>query len=172
MSCDASARSCAFVTYAGLHSSAALQDDESRPRLACIDGCIALAARRDDECISRPRLAASGRIDGVAAACLHPSAARHDARRLRMAVAVAGLEALHVSSWRRIDLRLSAAVSYEWKALPGRRCIDLRLHQACRQAALLLFASWSNVPKPRIGRTSSPRRPPRRLISHASGSRC
>jgi hypothetical protein len=115
VSCDASARSCAFVTYAGLHSSAALQDDESRPRLACIDGCIALAARRDDECISRPRLAASGRIDGVAAAGLHPSAARHDgARRLRMAVAA--LEALHVSSWRRIDSRIFAAVSYEWKA--------------------------------------------------------
>ena len=112
MSCDASARSCAFVTYAGLHSSAALQDDESRPRLAC----IALAARRDDECISRPRLAASGRIDGVAAAGLHPLAARHDVERIDGVPVVAGLHALKppaLSSRRRIGLEISAAVTYE-----------------------------------------------------------
>ena len=107
MSWDASARSCAFVTYAGLHSSAALHDDESRPRLACIDGCIALAARRDDECISRPRLAASGCIDGVAAAGLHPSAARHDDERIDGVPVAAGLHAAlqaALDSWRRIDL--------------------------------------------------------------------
>ena len=95
MSRDASARSCAFVTYAGLHSSAARQDDESR------------AARRDDECISRPRLAASGRIDGVAAAGLHPSAADHDDERIDGVPAAAGLHAAlqaALDSWRRIDL--------------------------------------------------------------------
>ena len=84
------------MTYAGLHSSAALQDDESRRRFAC----IALAARRDDECMSRPRLAASGRIDGVAAAG-HVAAPRHDDERID------GLHALQqpaLSSRRRIDL--------------------------------------------------------------------
>jgi hypothetical protein len=117
VSCDASARSCAFVTYAGLHSSAARQDDES-PRLACIDGCIALAARRDDECISRPGLAASGRIDGIAAAGPHPSAARHDDERVD-GVRVAGLHAAlqPASSNRRdIDPRIFAAAVYERKA--------------------------------------------------------
>ena len=93
------------MTYAGLHSSAALQDDESRPWLA----------RRDDECISRPRLATSGRIDGVAAAGLHPSAARHDDERIDGVPVVAGLHAA-LSSRRRIDPRLSATVIYEWKA--------------------------------------------------------
>ena len=109
MSCDASARSCAFVTYAGLHSAAARQDDVERARLACI-------ARRDDECISRPRLAASGRIDGVAAAGLHPLAARHDVERIDGVPVVAGLHALKppaLSSRRRIGLEISAAVTYE-----------------------------------------------------------
>ena len=107
MSCDASARSCAFVTYAGLHSSAARQDDVERARLACI-------ARRDDECISRPRLAASGHIDGVAAAGLHPSAARHDDERIDGLPVAAGLhQPPALSSRRRIDLAISATVTYE-----------------------------------------------------------
>ena len=107
MSWDASASVVTGVTYCGLHSSAALQDDESRPRFAC----IALAARGDDECISRPRLAASGRIDGVAAAGLHPPAARHDDERIDGAPVAAGLHALKppALSSRRIDLVVAGA---------------------------------------------------------------
>ena len=81
------------MTYAGLHSSAALHDDESR-------------ARRDDKCISRPRLAASGRIDGVAAAGMHAPAARHDDERIDGVPVAVGLQhALQpalLSSRRRI----------------------------------------------------------------------
>ena len=97
MSCDASARVLIGVTYCGLHSSAARQDD--------VESALALAARRDDECTSRPRLAASGRIDGVAVAGLHPSAARHDgARRLRMAAQVPQALQAALDNRRRIDL--------------------------------------------------------------------
>ena len=107
------------MTYAGLHSSAALQDDESRPRLACIDGCIGLAARRGDECMSRPRLAASWCIDGVAAAAgLHPSAARHDDERVDGVPA--GLHALQA-------------------ALDSRRCIDLKSPALLRMLLLMLM---------------------------------
>ena len=84
MSWDASARSCAFVTYAGLHSSAARQDDDE----------IALPAAR--WC-----------IDGVAAEGLHPSAADHDDERIDGVPVAAGLHAAlqaALDSWRRIDL--------------------------------------------------------------------
>ena len=91
------------MTYAGLHSSAALQDDESR-------------ARRDDECISRPRLAASGRIDGVAAAGLHAPAARHDDERIDAVRSSAGLQALKPARSSRIDLELCYSDLYQWKA--------------------------------------------------------
>ena len=91
------------MTYAGLHSAAARQEDVDSALLACIDDCIALAARRDDECISRPRLAASGRIDGIAAAGLHPSAARHDDERIDAVRSSAGLQALKPARSSRID---------------------------------------------------------------------
>ena len=88
MSCDASASVVTGVTYCGVHSSAARQDD-----------------------VESALLAASERIDGVAAAGLHPSAARHDARRLRMAVV--GLQALQAAldNRRRIDVVAGSAYS-------------------------------------------------------------
>ena len=93
MSCDASASVVTGVTYCGVHSSAARQDDVESALPAAI-GCI----------------------DGVAATGLHPSAARHDdARRLRMAgLHQPALTAL--SSRGRIDSRILAGESYEWKA--------------------------------------------------------
>ena len=92
------------MTYAGLHSSAARQDDVESA------GCLALAARRDDECISRPRLA------GIAAAGPHPLAARHDDERVDGVPVAAGLHALKLLSSSRIDLELCYSDLYEWKA--------------------------------------------------------
>ena len=93
MSCDASASVVTGVTYCGVHSSAARQDD-----------------------VESALLAASERIDGVAAAGLHPSAARHDDERIDAVRSSAGLQALKPARSSRIDLELSATVSYEWKA--------------------------------------------------------
>ena len=65
--------------------------------------------------MARLRLAASGCIDGVAAAGLHAPAACHDDERIDGLLPVAVLQPALLSS-RRIDLTLSAVTYYEWKA--------------------------------------------------------